>query len=323
MIRNAAIAGAVALGAVGVGVGWTVQQNVLADEGSVGGVVDVPEGSALDRDGDGAVSDAELAAGPPTAVYFDCPGGTALGSLHDGDRILSVGTHESAEGWLALRRPLAPSETVWMASAQIVPDDDLDELPAMACASGDALQLVVPESPEDETDDEVEDEPDTTEVAAPDTTTSTRPSSNTTATTRPTATSTTKPDTTTTSTSPSTTAAPAPTLSVLAPSPTAISELRGDGNPCASGPTAKTSLVRATSTNADSVTMSWSVAGDDGQKAMSNTSGDLWQVVLGSFGQNTLGSGTATIQVTIRATGPGGTRTANTSVTLHNCAFFG
>lgn len=320
MIRNAAIAGAVALGAVGVGVGWTVQQNVLTDD-AVGGTVDVPAGSSLDRDGDGAVSDAELAAGPPTAVYFDCPGGTALGSLHDGDRILSVGTHESAEGWLALRRPLAPGETVWMASAQIVPDEELDALPMLACASGDALQLVAPEAPDDEEDADEDEDPDTTEVAAPETTTTTRPSSNTTQTTRPAATSTTTPNNTSTSTT--TTAAPAPTLSVLAPSPNAISELRNDGNPCASGPTAKTSLVRATSTNADSLTMSWSVAGDEGQKSMTNTNGDLWQVVLGSFGQSTLGSGTATIQVTIRATGPGGTRTANTSVTLHNCAYFG
>ncbi|WP_436793982.1 hypothetical protein [Actinospongicola halichondriae] len=316
MIRNAAIAGAVALGAVGVGVGWTVQQNVFADD-AVGGTVGAPAG--VDLDGDGVISDDERIT--PSAIYFDCPGGEALGELHDGDRILTVGIHDTADGWLALRKPLEPSETVWIAAEQVVPDGETGDLPAMPCAEGEALQIAGP--------DEIEDDPDTTEVAAPDETTTTRPTSETTQTSKPSTTATTKPNATTTTkpkstTTTTTTTVPAPALSLLAPSPSAISELRGDGNACAEGgPTAKTSLVRATTTNADSVTMSWSVAGNEGQKNMSETSSDFWQVVLGSFGQSTISSGTATINVTVRATGPGGTTTKNTTVTLHNCGFFG
>ena len=195
MIRNAAIAGAVALGAVGVGAGWTIQQNVLADDGAAA-TIDAPAG--VDLDGDGVISEDERVT--PSALYFDCPGGAALGELHDGDRILTVGTHDSVDGWLALRKPLDPSETVWIAAPQVDPDGDLDALPPLACANGDAI-VVTPPAEDDE-------DPDTTEVAAPDeTTTTTEATGDTTPTTRPQST-TTRPQSTTTTTKPTATTTP-------------------------------------------------------------------------------------------------------------------
>lgn len=309
MIRNAAIAGAVALGAAGVGVGWTIQQNVLADD-EVGGTVDTPAG--VDLDGDGVISDDERVT--PSAIYFDCPGGVALGELHNGDRILTVATHETVEGWLALREPLAPSNTVWISAAQVVPDETVEALPAAPCASGQAVQVTVP-------DGEVPDETTTTEpeVALPPGETTTTTAGSTPNPTAPPPTATTPNNTTTTASTTTTTAAPKPTVNVLAPAPGTISERYASGGYSCGDPS--TSLVRATMANATSATMSWSVNGSTGQKAMTKTGSDLWQVVLGSFDENTIAGGSATISVTIRATGPGGTTTRTTSVTLDDCSF--
>ncbi len=297
MIRNIAVVGAVALGAVGVGVGWTVQQNVFADD-EVGGTV----GSAgVDLDGDGVISEDERLT--PSALYFDCPGGLALGELHDGDRILTVGKHDTVDGWLALRQPLAPDETVWIAAEQVVSDGETAELPAMACTEGQAFQVAA--------------------VAAPDESTTTAPTSETTSTTSTTTTTAPKvttttrrqgTTTTTTSTTTSTTAPP-PSISNVVRSPTQIIE-QYDGGSCGG---VNVSDIEATGANATSMTMSWAAGPQSGSVTMAK-SGSTFTAAFGPFPKETIASATASIVITLDATGPGGTATRQTSVTLKNCS---
>ncbi|MEZ5371901.1 MAG: hypothetical protein R2704_04030 [Microthrixaceae bacterium] len=355
MIRNLAIGGAIAVGAAGVGLGWTVQQRVLTDDRAVGAVVDVPG----DTDGDGVVSAAEMA-DVPSAIYFDCPGGSPTGALHDGDRILAVAKHDRTDGWVALRRPREPQECCGWPASRSCPMRISDALPTRPCSRGPGVDLAAAQATTTTTNqptsttagDEVaaaaDDATSTTAPsgadgdpnapqdpalpgatgAVPDGSDDAAPAPNAPATGAPTpgvpvpdVPAPDNPAPNPPATAPQTTTAPtpAPSVDLYAPNPGTINERYSNGGYSCGGPS--TALVRATISGASSASMSWSIGGRSGSSAMTPTGGDLWQVVLGSFDEHTLGTGSATVQVEITAQGPGGSTGRSTTVTLNDCTF--
>ncbi|MDZ7677512.1 MAG: hypothetical protein U5K29_03055 [Acidimicrobiales bacterium] len=262
-------------------------------------------------------------------TYFACPNTGAVGELHDGDRVYLTGQDDSGD-WVQVRSPLTSTSRVWIRGELVDPDEQID-LPVATCSDEvGELALVDPTVTTTTTAEPVDEEPDeadgstTTSTVAPTTTATTAPATTTTVAPPP-PTTTTAPTTTTTSTTTTTTApttttttAPAPVIGQISESPGTIREVDAiaPSTNCSSNPTdPTTSTISLGATNASTATMSWSVGGSSGSKSMTQQ-GQGFSAVLGPFGESTIPSGSATIQVTIEISGPGGTDTAQTSVQL-------
>lgn len=314
------IGGAVAAGALGVGLGYS---------GAVFG---------------GSRGAASLASGALT--YYSCPATDAGGQFHHGDRVLVTGLDESGE-WLQVRNPDNLDDRVWVLREYVDPDDELD-LPVAGCTAEPGSfdqaaaptttstpDTTLPEEPEDgeegeEGQDDDEAEEPTTTTAPPTTVPTTAPPTTapTTAppTTQPTPT-TTAPTTTSTTAPTTTTTQPAPVIGTIQRSPSVLREADATppANQCSNNPSdATTATISTVISNATSATMSWSVGSSSGSVPMSRN-GQSFSAVLGPFGETTIPAspGSASISVTITATGPGGQRSAGTSLTLNHCEPFG
>lgn len=281
------IGGAVAAGALGVGLGYS---------GAVFG---------------GSRGAASLASGALT--YYSCPATDAGGQFHHGDRVLVTGLDESGE-WLQVRNPDNLDDRVWVLREYVDPDDELD-LPVAGCTAepGSFDQAAAPTTTAPPTTVPTTAPPTTAPTTAPPTT---QPTPTTTA---PTTTSTTAPTTTTTQ--------PAPVIGTIQRSPSVLREADATppANQCSNNPSdATTATISTVISNATSATMSWSVGSSSGSVPMSRN-GQSFSAVLGPFGETTIPAspGSASISVTITATGPGGQRSAGTSLTLNHCEPFG
>ena len=238
-----------------------------------------------------------------TVVAYDCPGGTAVGELHSGDRIFATARHEDAPDWLRVRDPLDPDAEWWIEAHTVDADTDTGDLAVATCASG--------ADPSGETD----------EVAAGDTTTSS---------------DTTVPGSTSTPTQPGQTQPlppggtiappPAPAPDVTGPSlslsvsPSEIWELDGGGISCGLRPRQAT-LTATTSdpSGVPSVTATWTVGNLNENKTLAGA-GSNRTTTVGSYGYHTIASNTQTsITVSVTATDGAGNQTAKTtSFVLHS-----
>jgi hypothetical protein len=306
-----AVGGGAAIGAVGIGLGYS-------------GALSFSRG-------------AEASVTTGALTYYACPSLGAVGQFHAGDRVYVTGIDETGE-WVQVRAPHDLDDRAWVQREYVDPDEDFEaplatcnaEVGELALAEGPTSTTTTTE-PTDEAPGEV-DEPEPTTTTAPSTTTTTTTiAAPTTTTTSPPATTTTTaaPTTTTTTTAPTTTTttAPAPVIGAINRSPATLREVDATppANECSSNPgDATTSVISASITNAVSATMSWSVGTSSGSKPMS-AQGGTFSAVLGPFGETTIPAspGTATIQVTITAVGPGGQRVAQTTLTLNHCEPFG
>ena len=233
--------------------------------------------------------------------YFSCPGLTQLGELHRGDRVLVTGRDLSGR-WAEIRSPLSLDERAWVRLGLL----DLDE--AASLLVRDCIDPVTGEiaPPPTEPEATTTTSTTTTSTTTSTTTTTTVPETTTTSTTTST-TTTTVPDTTTT------TAPPAPTIAQINRSPDALVEQ----NPgTCEGPV--TATISASVQNATGASLIWTVGATTGSRAMSIAGGNATGT-LGPFGQGTISAPEAPIQVTVRATGPGGTTERATTVILRNC----
>lgn len=238
-----------------------------------------------------------------TLAYYSCPGLTPLGELHRGDRVLVTGRDLSGR-WAEIRSPLSLDERAWVRLGLL----ELDETPNLLVR--DCIDPVTGEIAPPPT------EPEETTTTSTSTTTTT--STSTTTTTVPeTTTSTSSTTTTTTSTTvpaPTTTAAPpAPAIGQITRNPDVIVE-QNPGT-CAGSVTA---TISAPVQNVTGATLIWSVGPTNGSRAMSIGGGNASGTV-GPFSQGTVGLPEAPIQVTVRATGPGGTTERTTTVSLRRC----
>lgn len=311
LLIGAAAAAATAAGAVGLALG-------ASGTVSFGGG---PVGAAVAGEG---------------VTYFACPSTGAVGELHDGDRVYLTGQDDSGD-WVQVRSPLVATSRVWIRGELVDPDEQIDlpiascsdEVGELALADGAAATTTTTTEPVDKEPDPAEDTTTTTTVA-PSTTTTTAPATTTPTTTPPrTTTTTTAPITTTTTTTTppttTTTTIPAPVIGQISESPGSIREVDAiaPSTNCSNNPNdPTTSTISLGAINASTATMSWSVGGSSGSKSMTQQ-GQGFSAVLGPFGESTIPPGSATIQVTIEVSGPGGTDTAQTSVQLLHCEPFG
>lgn len=301
---------------VGAGAGMGMQRTVFAsdDDPGTGGFVN------------------RRAAVP----VFDCPGGAAVDTLHNGDRIFASGVHDELEGWLEIRHPNDPGRGFWIEQRFITPDESVGDLEEAPCVEAEVFYGEPPttttssstttttrpgQEPADDPDDP--DEPDDSgQSPQPDQTPTTQPSSGgggspgTTTTTKPSGGG--SPGTTTTTEAPDTTG---PSISNLGRSPTSIYEKYDPAEPCASQHTTTVSASISDPSGVSSATLSWSVADANGKssKAMPG-SGGSYSGTVGHFAQNTAPTnGTLTISITVTATdGEGNSSQASTSVTLYH-----
>ena len=274
---------------------------------------------------------AEASVSAGSLTYFTCPNAGAAGTFQHGDRVYLTGRDASGE-WVEVRSPQDQNQRVWVQGDFVDPDEVVD-LPAAECLDGplpvDEMALdATTTTTEVETDELPDDEPVDPDVPEATTTTTTPPTTTTqpgqtTTTSAPAATTTTTAPvaTTTTTTTPTTTTttAPGPVIGSILRSPaTIIEEWVGFPNTCA-GP--KTSAISVPIANATSATMSWNTGPQPRSTSMSRQ-GSTFSAVLGPFPETTVdGPAFTTITVTITAVGPGGQRTATTTIRLDDCPF--
>lgn len=273
------IVGALLVGVVGYAMGRAGAVDIREDR-----AVEVPDG---------------------TLPYFSCPGLTQLGELHRGDRVLVTGRDLSGR-WAEIRSPQELTERAWVRLGLL----DLDEtatLQVRDCIDPVTGEIAPPPTEPEETTTTTESTTTTTEstTTVPEETTTTTESTTTTSTST---TTTTVPETTTT-----TTPAPlAPVVGAVSRTPTNITE---QGTAC---PGPFTSAISAPVQNATGATLVWSVGSRNGSLPMNVTGGNA-SATLGPFAQDTINGPQAQIQVTVRATGPGGTAERSSTITIRNC----
>jgi hypothetical protein len=297
---GAAVGGAVAAGAVGLALGWSGTVSLVADATAP-------------------------VASPATLPYHPCPGTEAMGRFQQGDRVYLTARDDSGQ-WVQVRSPENQNDQVWVLRQYVDPDAEVD-LPLSECGigggellaadaptttvadEGDPVDSTIPETSEPAPTTEVTEPPPVPTTTAPATTVAPAP--------------TTAPPVT-----PPPPPPPAPAISGLTRTPATIHEIwqaeqQEHPNDCytVEGSVGR-STISATIVNADTATMSWRVAGQTGSRAMTR-SGTAFSATLGPFFETTIPSGTAPIEVTVQATGPGGTATAITSVTLTHCEGLG
>lgn len=282
------------------------------------------------------------------APVVACPGGPTVDRLHNGDRIFAIGVHDDADGWLLIRNPTDPAEHWYIEARWVSADASTDDLPEIACddpvpddVPGEGTELAAPA--EDTTTTEPDESTTTstsssTTTAAPDQTTTTRPGPGPTPDPGPSPGPGPGPNPDpgpTPNTDPGPVPDPGPDPDPTPPAPTIgrlfaaqpdIAEKWTDSGPCA--PPATSTIVAEAVTNATSVTMSWSGAAT-GSAALKLV-GNNWAAKVGPFPFTTIGDGNPTdnrssapIHITVTATGPGGSVSRTTSVTLHDCAYLG
>lgn len=239
------------------------------------------------------VDDPAPAAVAASAPYYDCPGGTAAGTVHRGDRIFLTG-RDASGAWVEFRSPANLALPAWLPATDVLPDGDTTGLAERSC-----LVAVVAIGETDVT----------TTIAPPDTVPST-----------------TVPDTTTTTT---TTLAGPSVGSVSASADPIWEAYPGDTENClgGAGQPVRTTISAPVTAPAgiQSVTLLWSVNGATGSAPM-GLSGGSYRATLGPFGAEDPNvvpqDQTATISVTVRVTdGQGRTATAGRSITLKDCTF--
>jgi hypothetical protein len=161
------------------------------------------------------------------ASTFDCPDGTAIGSLRSGDRVFVIGRDDAAT-WSAIRRPDRIDDVVWISADALTPDAERTDVPVIDCDNEPELLAAAPpasEVPESTTLDTTvaESVPEVTapESSAPDTAapSTTQPRSITT-TTRPSSPAPTPPPAPVPAPTPATTTPPAPPPPPPTPTPT-------------------------------------------------------------------------------------------------------
>lgn len=236
------------------------------------------------------VPDPVPAAVAASAPYFDCPDGSAAGTVHRGDRIYLTGRDVSG-AWVEFRSPENVGARAWLRAGDVLPDGDASGLDERTC-----LVTVVAVG---ETDT-------TTTIGPPDTVPST-----------------TVPDTTTTT-------AGAPSVGTVSASENPIWEAYpSDTENCLGGPgqPIRTTISAPVTAPAgvQSVTLLWSVNGVSGSATM-GLSGASYRATLGPFGAEDPDvvpqDQTATVTVTVRVTDTQGrTATAARTVTLRDCTF--
>jgi hypothetical protein len=245
--------------------------------------------------------EAALDTGPPTQVVevrrnrvptARCPGGPFAGALHGGDRVFAT-ARDASRGWLELRDPRDPNARLWVEARYVEPDGDTADLEVASCEPrGEvtfAQSTTTTTPPGDDRDDDGDDgdDPDDGETDG---------------------------DTT------------GPAITAVGANPTQIWERNLAGNPgsCNNDPSlavqATVSAQVSDPSGVASVTMSWSVGTTSGSKPM--TGGGASSAILGPFPDTTISGAPASIAVTITARDSvGNTRTASTSVVLHDCVF--
>lgn len=301
----------------------------LAITGAIGaGAV----GVALGHSGNSPFSNTSPPSVPDSggAPYYLCPGGGDLGQLTDGARVYLTGVDDSGD-WVQVRAPGNLADRAWVERHHVDPDRQVD-LPTASCGTevgelerADAAPTTTmpesvdePQQSEPEGDDEGE-EPavtttSTTTSITPPTTTITPPTTSPPTTSSTTSTTSTTTTTTTTTSQPPTTQ-PAPVIGNISRNPAAIVERR----PGVCGG-AQTSSISVPIANATGATMSWNVGPAPQSSAMS-AQGGVYSAVLGPFDEDVVASGHVNITVTVTASGPGGQRSAQTTVRLNDCYF--
>ena len=223
--------------------------------------------------GGSASATATLDAVPVSA----CPGGTEVGMLYRGDRVLAIG--RSGE-WLAVRNVRGQLESVFVRTEHVDPDEILTGLPEVGCDESGSLTVSTTAITPDATTTTAPTETTTTLLA--DTTTVPE---NTTTTTVPPTTSTVQP--TTTTVQPTTTTAPdttPPLIGQPGASQNEIWEQNGLGISCAPN-TPRQSTVSAFITDAVGVTevkASWTDPDGNHNVTMSK-SGNTYSIAVGPY----------------------------------------
>lgn len=275
-LRAAWLFGAVALVGAGAGVG-------LATAGT------------LDVVGDGSVL-----ASADRVSFHDCPGGTPLGDLQRGDRVLV--TARDAEGqWVEVRSPDDLGARVWVQASYVTPDENLEGMPVGDCIGGEA-------------------------AARDETTTTTTTATTTVPTTAP-------PGGTGDGSGDETggggggdgggdSDAQGPAIGAIAAVPGSIEE-NGSNLPC--DPTVSSISVPVTDpSGVAAVTIAWEVAAQRGSKPMA-VSGNTATTSVGEFPDDTIPPGTrafVTLTVTARdQAGNASTRSSNNALELVDCTF--
>lgn len=290
---------------VGAGAGMGMQRTVLAadDDPGTGGFVN------------------RRAAVP----VFDCPGGAAVDTLHNGDRIFASAVHDELDGWLEIRHPNEPGRGFWIEQRFITPDESVGDLEEAPCVETEVFYGEPPTTttssttttttrPGQEPSDEPDDPGDPDEPSQPGQTPTTQPSSGgggNTATTQPSGGS---DGTTTTTEAPDTTP---PSLSVSRSQPE-IWEQDSPGHGLSCGTNPRSSLITANASDdsgISSLRIRWSVGNSNVNEEMSGS-----QKQFGPFPYLTIPDNTqqnVTITVTARD-GAGNENTKNTTVLLHS-----
>jgi hypothetical protein len=293
-----AIGGAAAAGVLGLGLGLSGVGPFGAGGGGAGTSV---SGGAL--------------------TYFACPNTGALGTFSSGDRVYLTGQDDSGE-WVQVRSPEAQTTRVWIRSEFVDPDDQVD-LPVSGCST-EVGEFVLDDTT---TTTEVveEEEPPVEEEPAPAPTTTVAPGPTTTV--PVTSTTTTAPPgttTTTTSTSTTTTTVPAPTIGNLSVSPDRlVRRLPPPGSCGAWHDGLEIGTVSAFVSNATAVSWVARIQGQQiGSGVLSANGQSDWQGPIGPFPGIDADDGLEqVVQVTVTATGSGGSVNSVTTFTLVNCWF--
>lgn len=262
----------------------------------------------------------------PTAQIWRCPDSGEVGHLTSGDRILLTGRSED-RAWARLRDPHDLEANVWVSSAAVDADRDIESLPVVECddptANPDILALGATVGstvvPQDDPGDPIEET--TTTTAPEDTTTTADPQP----TPGPNPTPTPSPDRpdgpTTTTTAPD---RAGPVITNLVASPTKITTIDGPGLHCEGELAIKTTTISATISDpsgVNSVRLGWSVNGHTGSTNMTPSDG-RWKATIGQFPYLTIPINTsAPIQVTVTATDrANNTSKSQTTITLQSSA---